>query len=96
MAKQTDFQKLQKQLDKRRAEINLAQDAIKTITKAMQGLCEHPRTEEWRWEHDNGYGKQSWNSGKRCIDCRMLNLHPGKYETWIRPDQYQPANYGGC
>ena len=35
------------------------------------GTCQHPadRRTSYRWEHDNGYGRQSWHTGHMCQLC---------------------------
>lgn len=60
--------------------------AIKeAITKAG---CPHPieAVQEYRWEHDNGYGRQTWNVGLECRLCRGKNPWPGMSTLWNKPD----------
>ena len=38
--------------------------------------CSHPsdRQTVYKWEHDNGYGRQSWQEGIQCGICRKIDL----------------------
>jgi hypothetical protein len=53
-------------------------------------FCTHP--EEWRraykWEHDNGYGRQHMREGIRCGLCLAEQAFPGPYASWHLPDCY--------
>jgi len=31
--------------------------------------CEHPVTRPYRWESDNGYGRQRWIESEQCTLC---------------------------
>jgi hypothetical protein len=35
--------------------------------------CDHSNTTDYRWEHDNGYGRQSNIVGKKCIYCGWID-----------------------
>jgi hypothetical protein len=53
----------------------------------VDGNCKHPegRLESFSWEHDNGYGRQTERTGKRCRDCgRLCHWHP--HGSWILPE----------
>lgn len=43
---------------------------IDLLRARLHGKCTHTAQETYQWEHDNGYGKQSMNTGLRCILCR--------------------------
>jgi hypothetical protein len=55
------------------------------IAKARAELgdsCSHPpeARAKYEWEHDNGYGRQSWNTGNRCRLCDATD----PYKRWDR------------
>lgn len=52
----------------------------RSLVEQLQGNCDHSQTEEFKWEHDNGYGRQSMNTGHRCIFCGWVKY----YKTWDR------------
>ena len=39
------------------------------LRKSLADKCVHPNPENWKWEHDNGYGKQTMIDGLRCKYC---------------------------
>jgi hypothetical protein len=46
--------------------------------------CTHPKKhlETFRWEHDNGYGRQSMHEGLRCVLCRAECRYPTPMGKW--------------
>ena len=49
------------------AKYNKAEAALLDVLLA-EG-CDHYKTKEYTWEHDNGYGRQSKVVGIRCVHC---------------------------
>jgi len=49
----------------------------KSLVEEILPVCEHTSVEEYVWEHDNGYGRQSWHTGERCRVCRKRRSWPG-------------------
>lgn len=43
----------------------------------LKGICDHSESEPYQWEHDNGYGRQSYVNGRRCAFC-------GAVDRWDR------------
>lgn len=39
------------------------------------GDCNHTDYEEYSWEHDNGYGRQSQHIGWYCRTCKAKNAY---------------------
>ncbi len=50
--------------------------------------CWHPpdMRKEYKWEHDNGYGKQTMITGHICRICKMQNGFPTISNNWYKPD----------
>jgi hypothetical protein len=69
----TVFQ-IQKELTKKREKSSKLRDEIDGLVKQLQGVCDHSQTDAYQWEHDNGYGRQSKMSGKRCMYCGWIDL----------------------
>lgn len=57
---------------------------IELLRKHLQGNCDHSETEDYKWEHDNGYGRQTMITGKRCVFCLWVDL-------WSRGHFIDPA-----
>lgn len=55
--------------------VEITQKRFDNYRKKLSINCNHPIEfiVAYRWEHDNGYGRQSWRSGKRCTICLMLD-----------------------
>lgn len=53
-----------------------AQEKVETLRKSLALDCSHPVefVRSYRWEHDNGYGRQSAMTGKICDICRSKDL----------------------
>lgn len=50
--------------------------------------CSHPveAVEPYRWEHDNGYGRQKMLDGLRCTICHFINHWKGSSpSSWTDP-----------
>ena len=54
-----------------------AQEKVAALRAELAVDCTHPGefVEAYRWEHDNGYGRQSWHTGKICTICRATDLY---------------------
>ena len=46
--------------------------------------CDHRKTEEYKWETDNGYGKQSIVTGIRCKYCHAEKSWGDHQSYWVR------------
>ena len=59
---------------------------IRALLEQVKADCDHP--EEWRhtfkWEHDDGYGSQSWQEGQRCSICHA-EKHWASSSLWSTP-----------
>lgn len=51
--------------------------------------CSHPVTQEYEWEWDDGYGKQKWMKGLRCLWCGKKNSYPGSSTLWWKEERYE-------
>lgn len=65
---------LQRKLTQRSEKISQLYTEVSALVASLQGICDHAKTEDYRWEHDNGYGRQSMNAGKRCVFCGWISL----------------------
>jgi len=56
-----------------RARLKALEEEIKETRKALRPVCVHPpgHREEFTWEHDDGYGRQSQVTGEVCKLCGM-------------------------
>lgn len=56
------------------------------LVELLKVGCTHPEEYrgEYRWEHDNGYGRQRWVTGDRCGLCGAKRAWKG-HGVWIRP-----------
>jgi hypothetical protein len=50
-----------------------------------EGKCDHSATSDYKWEHDNGYGRQSPQIGKKCTFCGFIDL-------WNRGGFFDPKD----
>jgi hypothetical protein len=60
--------------------------------RAILEYCPHPpeRRTTYRWEHDNGYGRQSIHTGEQCGLCMARNRWPGSsYPSWYLEEWLQ-------
>lgn len=59
-------------------------DAKIADARALAKPCTHPVEAQmaFDWEHDNGYGVQSWHTGARCRICGATNSWPGSSNNW--------------
>lgn len=74
-----------------RSDLRMA-EKTKAARLALGAKCTHPEQdrEDFRWEHDNGYGRQSMHTGVQCKLCRRrshykTNLH-WELPEWEKPD----------
>ncbi len=70
-----------------RASVGRMQAAVEAARKELVDGCDHPPefVVDYRWEHDNGYGKQSWVTGKRCEICESTNNWGST--LWVKPHE---------
>lgn len=71
-------------LEELAAEIEATPGFQRTLKAERGGPCDHPFVEDYQWEHDNGYGRQSMVTGKRCKLCHATNNWGSSY--WVKPD----------
>jgi hypothetical protein len=64
----------QRILLKKRKQIGILYNEAYAIKESLQGICDHSLTEEYQWEHDNGYGRQTKMTSKRCVFCGWVSL----------------------
>lgn len=64
---EVEFAKAQKREANARAK-------VERLRQLLACGCAHPEKyqAEYRWEHDNGYGRQTMIMGKRCSLCRAV------------------------
>ena len=70
-------------------EYKALQRAVAAVKRAREELvaeCPHPpaHVAQFRWEHDNGYGRQHWREGLRCTLCGKESRW-APHGTWSRP-----------
>lgn len=75
---------LQAAIDYHATELLGTQRTIEKLREGLKGRCDHPKTEVYRWEHDNGYGRQTMINGRRCWYCLYVDL-------WNRGSFIDPA-----
>jgi hypothetical protein len=68
--------KLSERLDKKWEKI------IGDLRKQLGDNCSHSWTEEYTWEHDDGYGRQKQMKKLVCKLCDKENLWPGLSQLW--------------
>lgn len=61
-------------LSNKRARVRKLQMEIEYLVTELQGVCDHSDTEDYRWESDNGYGRQSKQTGRRCVYCGWIDF----------------------
>lgn len=49
-------------------------------------ICDHSLVDNYEWEHDNGYGRQTMIKGKRCSYCWFIDL-------WDRGNFIDPKDF---
>lgn len=57
---------------------------IENILAQLRLICDHSKDEPYFWEHDNGYGKQTKITGRRCSYCGFIDF-------WSRGRFINPA-----
>lgn len=74
--------------EKTRTQIKALEAKLEAARIAAAKSCQHPveAREDYRWEHDNGYGRQSWVTGERCTICRHQRSWKGS-STWWDPSR---------
>lgn len=63
--------KLSEWIEARKQYSKVCNDAISLLKKDLSVNCDHPEdfVSPYRWEWDDGYGKQKMMDGKRCTIC---------------------------
>ena len=63
-------------------DLKLATNQLRAARKTLK-MCTHPAyyIEDYIWEHDNGYGRQTKITGKCCTLCLKLQRWP-QSNTW--------------
>lgn len=72
---------LLKALEARKRAYKRWDEKIEKLRAAIKD-CTHPVTDEFKWEHDNGYGRQKMLPGLRCKLCLKENRWPGMSQLW--------------
>jgi hypothetical protein len=75
----------QELLQKKTAELIELQTEIYNLRRKLRDNCDHSETQSYVWEHDNGYGKQTNITGKRCVFCWFVDL-------WNRGNFIDPSS----
>lgn len=77
-------EQLQKYARLRKALVR-AEQALRAYEAELVPICDHPSeyVREYRWEHDNGYGRQTIINGKRCSICSAIKHWPSS-NRWDR------------
>ena len=55
---------------------------VRILRVAVGDKCSHLIQEDFRWEHDDGYGRQSMHTGKHCVICDKKNRWPSISQYW--------------
>ena len=79
LKKQETINKLYKEIDVLRSEL------CSTTPNGRITICDHSKTEDYLWEWDSGYGRQSNMIGKQCVYCGWKDL-------WNRGSFYDPKD----
>jgi hypothetical protein len=69
-------------IDELNNDISAIRQKIQDIRDAISPFCKHKYTRNYRWEHDNGYGRQKWMTGLECLLCGKRNSWPGMSQLW--------------
>jgi hypothetical protein len=95
MKKVSEATAIQRQIIKKRAQVKKIYDRARPIEaetaaliKELRGICDHPETRDYPWEHDNGYGRQSQNVGKQCVFCGGVCFYPSLRSRFSYPDEW--------
>lgn len=60
--------------------------------RARNTRCTHKYREDYKWEHDNGYGRQTMITGERCLSCDARNAWKEPFApSWSRPEGLEPG-----
>lgn len=65
---------LQQQLEEWREVYRGLSVKISALTEQLKLVCDHSKPEPYKWESDNGYGRQRWITGQRCTYCGYVDL----------------------
>lgn len=76
---------LRKALDRARDKERTWSAKAEAIMQEISAICDHARTREFKWEHDNGYGQQTTMHGLVCLDCSAHNYWPSTGGNWSWP-----------
>lgn len=66
-------QDLQREIIQTETEIRHLHDRLGFLRSGLLEICDHSQTESYVWEHDNGYGRQTMITGKRCVFCLKVD-----------------------
>jgi hypothetical protein len=61
------------------------------VLQQLEPICDHRVTEEYKWEHDNGYGKQSKCIGLLCVHCRARRPYQ-TMGTWMSAKEWSQCD----
>lgn len=82
------MKELQELLEIKWQRVRLLQTEIDRIVNLLRVTgCDHTGAESYKWEHDNGYGRQTKIEGKRCVYC-------GFVDHWNRGNFINPTEIG--
>ncbi len=70
--------------ERAQARARKAQQAREAARMAVLASCPHPPEyrREYKWEHDNGYGRQHMQTGEQCKICLACCAFPGPHQIW--------------
>jgi hypothetical protein len=68
------MKELQELLEAKRAQVRILYQEIERIVTHLRTSCDHSKQENYIWEHDNGYGRQTKIIGKECCYCGCVDL----------------------
>lgn len=75
--------RLQRRIIADRKKVSEIYERIQRNIDMLQGKCDHNQTSDYKWEHDNGYGRQHMRIGKKCNFCGWISL--GNDNRFITP-----------
>lgn len=61
---------------------------VKEIRELVIPNCTHSKVEEYRWEHDDGYGSQKRMTGLQCVLCDAKKPWGLTMGQWIKAKDF--------
>jgi hypothetical protein len=71
----SELERMKQQIEDIEYDLNALTGDLSALRNGLikSKLCDHSETEEYIWEHDNGYGRQTRIQGKCCKHCLFID-----------------------